>query len=108
MFPHYSEIKPDVHVRVTSLPVCDSLRDLRENQLGTSLSSFALIAPYCVVSSSLMVSFASGTLVKVSGVITRRTSVFPQLRFVKFNCGKCNAVLGPYFVAQVICFDLFC
>ena len=41
MFPHYSEIKPDVHVRVTSLPVCDSLRDLRENQLGTSLSSFA-------------------------------------------------------------------
>jgi DNA replicative helicase MCM subunit Mcm2 (Cdc46/Mcm family) len=34
MFPHYAEIKPDVHVRITALPVCDSLRDLRENQLG--------------------------------------------------------------------------
>jgi DNA replication licensing factor MCM2 len=72
LFPHYESIKPDVHVRVTDLPLCDSLRDLRENQLGC--------------------------LVKVAGVVTRRTSVFPQLRAVKFDCVKCRNVLGPFLV----------
>ncbi len=72
LFPHYEAIKPDVHVRITELPLCDSLRDLRENQLGC--------------------------LVKVAGVVTRRTSVFPQLRAVKFDCVKCRNVLGPYLV----------
>ncbi|KAJ2908562.1 MCM DNA helicase complex subunit, partial [Coemansia aciculifera] len=37
-----------------------------------------------------------GTLVRVSGVVSRRTGVFPQLKFVKFDCGKCGAVLGPF------------
>ena len=62
LFPHYGAIRPDVHVRITELPLADSLRDLRENQLGA--------------------------LVKVAGVVTRRTSVFPQLRAVKFDCAK--------------------
>jgi DNA replication licensing factor MCM2 len=72
LFPHYHVIKPDVHVRVTDLPLCDSLRDLRENQLGC--------------------------LVKVAGVVTRRTSVFPQLRAVKFDCMSCRSVVGPFLV----------
>jgi len=35
-------------------------------------------------------------LVRVHGVITRRTAVFPQLRIVKFDCTKCGYLLGPF------------
>lgn len=28
--------------------------------------------------------------------MTRRTSVFPQLRYFKLDCGRCGFVLGPY------------
>jgi len=50
--------------------VRDSLRDLREQHLNA--------------------------LVKVSGVVTRRTGVFPQLRLVCFTCGQCGYMLGPF------------
>lgn len=36
-------------------------------------------------------------LIKVSGVVTRRTGVFPQLRYVKYNCSRCGFILGPYY-----------
>ncbi len=36
---------------------------------------------------------------RVSGVVTRRTGVFPQLKQVKYDCSKCGFVLGPYFQA---------
>ena len=36
------------------------------------------------------------TLVKVHGVVTRRTGVFPQLALVTFACGSCGARVGPY------------
>ena len=42
-------------MRMTDLPVKDSLRELRQTHLNC--------------------------LVKVSGVVTRRTSVFPQLKY---------------------------
>ncbi len=35
-------------------------------------------------------------LVRVSGVVTRRTGVFPQLRLIKYDCAKCGYVLGPF------------
>jgi DNA replication licensing factor MCM2 len=35
-------------------------------------------------------------LIKVSGVVTRRTGVFPQLKLAKYSCTKCAAVLGPF------------
>ncbi|OMJ15086.1 DNA replication licensing factor mcm2 [Smittium culicis] len=71
VFPDYSRICPEIHVRISGLPVISSLRDLRQTQLNT--------------------------LVRVSGVVSRRTSVFPQLKYVKFDCGKCGAVLGPFY-----------
>lgn len=37
------------------------------------------------------------TLVRVSGVVTRRSTVFPQLKYTKFDCGKCGAILGPFY-----------
>lgn len=36
-------------------------------------------------------------LVQVTGVVTRRTGVFPQLKYVKYDCVKCGATLGPFY-----------
>lgn len=36
-------------------------------------------------------------LIKLAGVVTRRTGVFPQLQEVKFDCVKCGYVLGPFY-----------
>ncbi len=30
-------------------------------------------------------------------MVTRRTSVFPQLKYVKYDCVKCGATLGPFY-----------
>ncbi|PRP86025.1 hypothetical protein PROFUN_05796 [Planoprotostelium fungivorum] len=71
-FPEYQKIRREVRVRVTDLPIIDSLRDIRNIHLNN--------------------------LIRTAGVVTRRTSVFPQLKAVKYNCGRCAAILGPYTV----------
>ncbi|KAJ2779408.1 MCM DNA helicase complex subunit [Coemansia javaensis] len=71
VFPDYARIRSEIHVRVSELPTTCSLRDLRQSQLNC--------------------------LVRVSGVVSRRTGVFPQLKYIKFKCGKCGAVLGPFY-----------
>jgi DNA replication licensing factor MCM2 len=70
-YPVYERIHPEVHVRITELPTSYTLRDLRQIHLDA--------------------------LVRVTGVVTRRTGIFPQLKYVKFNCGRCDAILGPFF-----------
>ncbi|KAJ3988511.1 MCM-domain-containing protein [Lentinula detonsa] len=70
-YPAYERIHSEVHVRICDLPFASSLRDLRRANLNN--------------------------LVRVSGVVTRRSSVFPQLKYVKFDCRKCGAVLGPFY-----------
>ena len=70
-YPAYDNIHNEIHVRITDLPTGETLRDLRRTHLNR--------------------------LVRVSGVVTRRSGVFPQLKYVKFDCGKCGAVLGPFF-----------
>ncbi|KZT24251.1 MCM-domain-containing protein [Neolentinus lepideus HHB14362 ss-1] len=70
-YPNYERIHSEVHVRITDLPLITSLRDLRRADLNN--------------------------LVRVTGVVTRRTGVFPQLKYVKFDCKKCGAVLGPFY-----------
>ncbi|XP_011004331.1 PREDICTED: LOW QUALITY PROTEIN: DNA replication licensing factor MCM2-like [Populus euphratica] len=37
------------------------------------------------------------TMIRVGGVVTRRSGVFPQLQQVKYDCNKCGAILGPFF-----------
>jgi DNA replication licensing factor MCM2 len=69
-FDDYSAIHDSIFVRITDLPVSDSLRSLRQTHLDA--------------------------LVKVCGVVTRRSQVFPQLKLVKFNCVKCGTTVGPY------------
>lgn len=70
LFEEYDKICSEIHVRITDFPSIDSLRDLRYNHLGT--------------------------LVRVSGVVTRRSGVFPQLKLVKYNCSRCGSLLGPF------------
>jgi DNA replication licensing factor MCM2 len=70
LFPNYHQIHSEIHVRITDLPISDSLRDLRQIHLNC--------------------------LLRVSGVVTRRTGVFPQLKITKYNCVQCGAVLGPF------------
>lgn len=70
-YPAYERIHSEVHVRISDFPVNSSLRDLRRADLNN--------------------------LVRVTGVVTRRTGVFPQLKYVKFDCKKCGSVLGPFY-----------
>ncbi|KAF9361260.1 MCM DNA helicase complex subunit [Mortierella sp. AD094] len=70
-YPDYGRIHSEIHVRITDLPIVSTLRDLRQVNLNC--------------------------LVQVSGVVTRRTGVFPQLKYVKYDCVKCGATLGPFY-----------
>jgi len=70
MFPWYKNVHNFVHVRITKLPIIDRIRDLRQAHLKA--------------------------LIKVVGVVTRRTSVFPQLKHVRYNCGKCGYLTHIY------------
>lgn len=69
IFKEYKRIHSDIFVRISELPVSDNLRDIRHIHLNT--------------------------LIKVSGVVTRRSAVFPHLRMVRLNCEKCRNVLTP-------------
>ncbi|PLB53395.1 MCM-domain-containing protein [Aspergillus steynii IBT 23096] len=69
-YPQYHDIHNEIHVRITDLPVTYTLRQLRQQHLNC--------------------------LIRVTGVVTRRTGVFPQLKFVMFTCSKCNITLGPF------------
>ena len=71
LYPAYEAIAKDIFVRITKLPIVDQIRDIRQAHLNC--------------------------LIKISGVVTRRTGVFPQLREVMFDCGKCGFIVGPIF-----------
>ena len=69
-YPQYHDIHNEIHVRITDVPVTYTLRQLRQHHLNC--------------------------LVRVAGVVTRRSGVFPQLKYVMFVCQKCNITLGPF------------
>lgn len=64
------QIAQEVHIRIANLPISDRLRDLRQGDLNN--------------------------LIRVNGVVTRRTGVFPQLKNVTYDCVACGVSLGPY------------
>jgi DNA replication licensing factor MCM2 len=70
-FDGYEAIQNHVYIRIANLPLQESIRDLRH--------------------------FHINQLVRVDGVVTRRTGVYPQLDRIMFDCEKCGAVLGPHF-----------
>ncbi|KAJ5626198.1 Nucleic acid-binding OB-fold [Penicillium lagena] len=69
-YPQYHDIHNEIHVRITDVPITYTLRQLRQSHLNC--------------------------LVRVNGVVTRRTGVFPQLKYVMFLCQKCGITLGPF------------
>ncbi|UZJ54694.1 hypothetical protein CBS101457_004014 [Exobasidium rhododendri] len=70
-YGEFHRIHEEVYVRITDFPSVQEIRDLRQVHLNT--------------------------LVRVQGVVTRRSGVFPQMKYVKFDCKKCATVLGPFF-----------
>ena len=69
-------------MRIVGMPVNDRLRDLRQSDLNS--------------------------LIRVSGVVTRRTGVFPQMKAVAYDCGQCSAMLGPYRITGLFVFCCEC
>ncbi|EFC38577.1 predicted protein [Naegleria gruberi] len=69
-YPNY--VGDDFHIRIKNLPTVESIRDLRHSSLNQ--------------------------LISVRGVVTRRTAMFPQLKFVKYDCVKCGESLSPIIV----------
>ncbi|KAF7664250.1 hypothetical protein LDENG_00182550 [Lucifuga dentata] len=74
MYPKYDRIAHEIHVRICNLPLVEEIRSLRQLHLNQ--------------------------LIRTSGVVTSCTGVLPQLGMVKYNCNKCNFVLGPFFQSQ--------
>uniref|UniRef100_A0A9J7ZQI6 DNA replication licensing factor MCM2 n=1 Tax=Cyprinus carpio carpio TaxID=630221 RepID=A0A9J7ZQI6_CYPCA len=74
MYPKYDRIAHEIHVRIGNLPLVEELRSLRQLHLNQ--------------------------LIRTSGVVTSCTGVLPQLGMVKYNCNKCNFILGPFFQSQ--------
>ncbi|KAG1370239.1 DNA replication licensing factor MCM2 [Cocos nucifera] len=68
---NYKNIHQKIYVRITNLPVYDQIRNIRQIHLNT--------------------------MIRIGGVVTRRSGVFPQLQQVKYDCNKCGTVLGPFF-----------
>ncbi|CAB4263881.1 unnamed protein product [Prunus armeniaca] len=71
LHPNYKRIHQKIYVRITNLPVYDQIRNIRQIHLNT--------------------------MIRIGGVVTRRSGVFPQLQQVKYDCNKCGAILGPFF-----------
>ncbi|KAI3409716.1 DNA replication licensing factor MCM2 [Psidium guajava] len=67
----YRNIHQKIYVRITNLPVYDQIRNIRQIHLNT--------------------------MIRIGGVVTRRSGVFPQLQQVKYDCNKCGTILGPFF-----------
>uniref|UniRef100_A0A3Q3W764 DNA replication licensing factor MCM2 n=1 Tax=Mola mola TaxID=94237 RepID=A0A3Q3W764_MOLML len=74
MYPKYDRIAHEIHVRICNLPLVEDIRSLRQLHLNQ--------------------------LIRTSGVVSSCTGVLPQLGMVKYNCNKCNFVLGPFFHSQ--------
>ncbi|KAL9685961.1 hypothetical protein QQ045_023416 [Rhodiola kirilowii] len=68
---NYRNIHQKIYVRITNLPVYDQIGSIRQIHLNT--------------------------MIRIGGVVTRRSGVFPHLQQVKFDCSKCGTILGPFF-----------
>jgi DNA replication licensing factor MCM2 len=71
VFPAYEGIFHQVYVRIRDLPIEDNLRDLRQIHLHA--------------------------LIKIKGVVTKRTGIYPQMKKVYYFC-KCGERKGPIFI----------
>jgi len=68
----------EVYVRFENIPVEEKLRSLTKDALET--------------------------LIYLKGVVTRRTGVFPQLKQVQYDCGRCGGTIGQFFYKRRVGF----
>lgn len=68
-FPKFLEIVPQLHVRIQGLPIIDPIRDLRMFHLNA--------------------------LIRTHGVVTKRTTVIPELAMITWICQKCGRRSPP-------------
>ncbi|KAI3912274.1 hypothetical protein MKW92_008221 [Papaver armeniacum] len=71
LYPNYKNIHEKIYLRITNFPVYDQIRNIRQIHLNT--------------------------MIRIRGVVTRRSGVFAQMQQVKYDCGNCGSVLGPFF-----------
>ncbi|CAJ0959566.1 unnamed protein product, partial [Mesorhabditis belari] len=74
MFPFYKNVCAEVKVRIRNLPIEEDIRMLRQIHLNM--------------------------LVRTTGIVTQTTGILPQLSIVKYDCGSCGYLLGPFFQHQ--------
>ncbi|XP_014249054.1 DNA replication licensing factor Mcm2 [Cimex lectularius] len=74
IYPTYERVTNEIHVRISELPLVEELRTFRRLHLNQ--------------------------LVRTSGVVTASTGVLPQLSLVKYDCGKCGYIMGPFTQSQ--------
>ena len=75
VYADYHKIHSKIYVRIRDLPVEDQLRDLRQIHLNA--------------------------LIKIRGVVTKRSGVNPELFQIYFRC-KCGLLKGPYINTNVL------
>ncbi|KAH3755945.1 MCM family protein [Pelomyxa schiedti] len=72
--PEYRQIHSVIHTRFSNLLISIPIRNLRYEHFNH--------------------------LIRIVGVVTRRTAVYPQLQVVKYTCPSCNIVIGPFRMSQ--------
>ena len=72
LFVHYSSIHASIRVKIAGLPCVDPIRNFRQAHMGL--------------------------LVRVEGVVTRRSPVYPELLVAYYDCTKCRGLIGPIYV----------
>lgn len=71
-YPSYELIRPRIEGRIVNLPVVERIRELRNCHMNK--------------------------LVRVTGIVTRRSGVFAEYSIVHYKCGRCQASFGPFYV----------
>eukprot|EP00796_Vickermania_ingenoplastis_P008331 gene8333-5840_t len=71
LFPHYKKVQPHIAVRIADLPLCDPIRDFRQVHMNV--------------------------LVRVEGVVVRRSPVYPRMHAAKYDCVRCSYIIGPIY-----------
>lgn len=70
-FEQYDRISPEIYIRIANCPTAEALRDLRHMHVNR--------------------------LIRVAGVVTRRSNVLPQIKYVTFSCTRCSVSVGPFY-----------
>ena len=71
LYPLFAQHSPEIHIRLVNSSFFNSVKDLRNQNINS--------------------------LVKVEGMVTKRTSVYPQVMQLYLRCEKCYSEVGPLY-----------